>query len=123
MAGNAMAGNDQSPSYGAFIRHLNALEIATTDPGHLASRLREEGLIDQLAQERAQLQTLAPLERSRELLGKLGTKIETDGRAFDTFLSIIDEDPTMKEMRKKLRDTKGTSWYPFFYGILLSFLL
>ena len=97
----------QSASHRAFLKHLKALESTTTDPGHLATQLRAENLIDQLAQERAQLLTLAPLERSRELLHKLEGKIQTDEGAFDKFLSIMDRDPTMEEICGKLKDTKG----------------
>ena len=97
----------QSASHRAFLKHSKALESATTDPGHLATQLRAESLIDQLAQERAQLLTLAPLERSRELLHRLEGKIQADEGVFDKFLSIMERDPTMEEICGKLKDTKG----------------
>ena len=94
----------------AFLRNLKALEEAIMDPGGLATHLYAEGLIDKLAWQRAtQLQSATTLERSRELLQKLEVKIEKEETVFDTFLAVLDEDPTMNEMCRKLRATVGMS--------------
>ena len=97
----------ESPGYRAFLAHLDALNVAITGPGHLATQLFSAGLINQLAHERAGLATLAPLERSNELLTALGGRLATDEGAFDKFLSILGSDPVMEDMYRKLRDTKG----------------
>jgi hypothetical protein len=39
----------QRRSHRSFLKHLNALETAITDPGGLATSLYQEGLIDRLA--------------------------------------------------------------------------
>lgn len=78
------------------------------DPGGLATNLYAEGLIDKLAWQRAQLQSATTLERSRELLQKLEVKIEKEKTAFNTFLSVLDEDPTMNEICGMLRAAVGT---------------
>ena len=91
----------------AFLRNLKALEEAIMDPGGLATNLYAKGLIDELAWQRAtQLQSATTLERSRELLQKLNVKEEA---VFDTFVAVLDEDPTMKEICRKLRATVGKS--------------
>lgn len=95
---------------------LTALENATVDPGGLATQLYAEGLIDKLAHERAQLHTLATLERSRELLQKLGAKIETDCDAFDKFICILNTDPTMEELCKNLRDMRSMNIVLYTYN-------
>ena len=94
------------PGYRSFLKHLKELESAITDPG-LAVELYSNGLIDKVARERASLATVAPLERSRELLQKLENRIESDEAAFDRFLSILARDPTMEDVCEKLRANKG----------------
>ena len=78
------------------------------DPGGLAVHLYAKGLIDKLTLQRAQLHSGTTLERSRELLLNLEAKIEKEEAAFDKLLSILDADPTMEEICKKLRATRGT---------------
>ena len=95
------------PGYVSFRKHLNELESAVTDPGGLAVELYSYGLIDRVARERASLATVAPLERSRELLQKLENRIESEEAAFDKFLSILARDPTMEDMCTKLRAGNG----------------
>ena len=97
----------KSAGYRAFLTHLDALRTAITDPGHLATQLYSEGLITQLAHQRASLATLAPLERSNELLTTLDGRLATDEGAFDKFLSVLSSDPVMEEMYRKLRETRG----------------
>ena len=95
------------PGYRSFLKHLKELESAITDPGGLAVELYSNGLIDKVARERASLATVAPLERSRELLQKLENRIESEEAAFDKLLSILARDPTMEDMRTKLRAAQG----------------
>ena len=76
----------------------------TPDPGGLAVELYSN---DKVARERASLATVAPLERSRELLQKLENRIGSEEAAFDRFLSILARDPTMEDMRTKLRAAQG----------------
>ena len=96
----------KGPGYRAFLTHLDALKTAITDPGHLA-QLYSAGLITQLAHQRAGLTTLAPLERSNELLTALDGRLARDEEAFDKFLLLLSSDPVMKDMYRKLRDSKG----------------
>ena len=93
--------------YRAFLAHLDALKVSITDPGHLATQLYSAGLITQLAHQNANLDTVAPLKRSGQLLTTLDGKLATDEGAFDKFLSVLSSDPVMEEMCRKLRDTKG----------------
>ena len=102
-----MATSQQSPGYRAFIAHLDSLRTAITDPGHLAIQLYSAGLITQLAHQNANLDTVAPLNRSGQLLTALDGRLATDEGAFDKFLSVLSSDPVMEEMYRKLRDTKG----------------
>ena len=97
----------KSAGYRAFLAHLDALRTAITDPGHLATQLYSAGLITQLAHQRAGLTTLAPLERSNELLTALDGRLATDDGAFDKFLSVLSSDPVMEEMCSKIRETRG----------------
>ena len=91
--------------------HLKALETAITDPGGLATSLYQEGLIDRLAWQRAEIASAAVLERSRELLQKVMVKIENEEPAFDKFVSILSEDPSMEDVCRRLRTTRGTCTY------------
>ena len=86
---------------------MAALRTAITDPGGLALELYSKGLIDNLTLQRMNIFLLAPLERSRELLQKLEVKIKENEEAFDTFLSILDPDPTMEDICRELRATRG----------------
>ena len=97
-----MAGRCRSPR--SIRQHLKALETAITDPGGVATSLYQEGLIDRLAWQRAEIAPAAVLERSRELLM---VKIEDDEAAFDKFLSILSEDPSMEDICERLRTTRG----------------
>ena len=102
----------QSPSHRAFLKHLEALGVATTDPQGLATQLYEDGLIDRLALQRAGPDEGTQLERSRALLQTLDAKLQTDEGVFDEFLCILGRDPTMVEMCRKLRDTlRGKHYY------------
>ena len=98
----------QCHSRRSILTHLKALEAAITDPGGLATSLYQEGLIDNLAWQRAEIASAAVPERSRELLQKVMVKIENDEAAFDKFLSILSEYPSMEDIRRKLRTTRGT---------------
>ena len=98
-----------SPGHHSYREHLPELETAVTNPGRLAVELYSIGLIDREANERASLVSASQLERSRELLGTLETKIELEEKNFDKFLSIIHRDPTMQDIWERLKVTKG-SW-------------
>ena len=96
-------------SHRSFLKQLNALETAITDPGDLATSLYQEGLIDRLAWQRADnTPSLAVQERSRELLRKVEVKIERDDEAFDKFLSILSKDSSKEDICRRLRTTRGT---------------
>ena len=97
----------KSAGYRAFLTHLDALRTAITEPGHLATQLYSAGLISQLAHQNANLDTVAPLNRSGQLLTTLDGRLATDEGAFDKFLSVLSSDPVMEDMYRKLRDTKG----------------
>ena len=102
-------------SHRSIRTHLKTLEKAITDPGGLATSLHEKGLIDYLAWQRAEIASAAVLERSRELLQKVMVKIENDEAAFDKFLSILSEDPSMEDICRRLRTTRGTLQKQFCY--------
>ena len=96
-------------SHRSLLSHLKALETAITDPGGLATSLYQEGLIDRLAWQRADnTPSLAVLERSRELLRKVEVKIEQEEAAFNTFLSILSRDPSMEDICRQLKATRGS---------------
>ena len=95
------------PGHHSFRRHLSELELAVTDPGRLAVELYSIGLIDRVARQRASLGSVVSVERSRELLLSLESKIEQDEGNFDKFLSILDRNPTMEDICEKLRATRG----------------
>ena len=65
------------------------------------------GLVDRVARQRASLGSVVSVERSRELLQTLESKIEQDEGNFDKFLSILDRNPTMKDVCEKMRATRG----------------
>ena len=66
------------------------------------------GLVDRVARQRASLGSVVSVERSRELLQTLESKIEQDEGNFDKFLSILDRNPTMEDICEKMRATRGT---------------
>ena len=107
MRSTAVAMAARSPSHRAFLKHLDDLEVATTDPEGLATQLYADGLIDRLALQRANPAEGTQLERSRKVLQTLDAKLQTNTGGFDVFLSILDRDPTMVDMCRKLRDTRG----------------
>ena len=76
------------PSHHSFRGHLSELELAVTDPGRLAVALYSIGLVDRVARQRASLGSVVSVERSRELLQTLESKIEQDEGNFGKFLSI-----------------------------------
>ena len=96
-----------STQHSAFVQHMAPLRIAITDPGGLALELYSEGLIDMLARQKINTPSLPQLERSQELVEKLEVKIAENEEAFDTFLSILDRDPTMEDICRDLRATRG----------------
>ena len=96
-------------SHRSIRTHLKTLETAITDPGGLATSLYQEGLIDNLAWQRAEIASAAVPERSRELLQKVMVKIGNDEAAFDKFVSILRKDPSMEDLsRIILETTPGT---------------
>ena len=95
------------PSHPSFRRHLSELELAVTDPGRLAVELYSIGLVDRVARQRASVGSVVSVERSRELLQTLESKIEQNEGNFDKFLSILDRNPTMKDVCEKMRATRG----------------
>ena len=99
-----------SYEYRAFVQHMAALRTAITDPGGLALELYSEGLIDMLARQKINTPSLTQLERSQELVEKLEVKIAESKKAFDTFLSILDPHPTMEDICRDLRATRGTRY-------------
>ena len=100
-----------SNDYRAFVQHMASLRTAITDPGGLALELYSEGLIDMLARQKINTSLLTQLERSQELVEKLEVKIAENKEAFDTFLSILDRDPTMEDICRDLRATRGICIY------------
>ena len=96
------------PGHHSFRGHLSELESAVTDPGRLAVELYSIGLVDRVARQRASLGSVVSVERSRELLLSLESKIEQDEGNFDKFLSILDRNPTMEDICEKMRVTRGT---------------
>ena len=98
-----------NPGHRSYREHLPELETAVTNPGRLGVELYSIGLIDREAKERASLVSASQLERSRELLGTLETKIELEKKNFDKFLSILHRDPTMQDIWERLTTTRG-SW-------------
>ena len=96
-----------SSGHHSFRRHLSELELAVTDPGRLAVELYSIGLVDRVARQRASLGSVVSVERSRELLLSLESKIEQNEGNFDKFLSILDRNPTMKDVCEKMRATRG----------------
>ena len=94
-------------SHRSFLKHLKELETAIQDPGGLATDLYSHGLIDRVTRQRASLPSATTQERSRELLDKLEAKIESDESAFDILLSILDKDPTMKDLHDKMIASKA----------------
>ena len=65
------------------------------------------GLVDRVARQRASLWSVVSVERSRELLQTLESKIEQDEGNFNKFLSILDRNPTMEDIYEKMRATRG----------------
>ena len=65
------------------------------------------GLIDRVTKQRASLPSVTQLERSRDLLQTLEDKIEFSEAAFHKFLSILDHNPTMEDVCKRLRASRG----------------
>ena len=96
-----------SPGYEAFLVHLGSLRTAITDPGGLATELYAQGLIDRLNYQRANLSTLAPLERSQDLLSALDCKLASDESAFDRFLEAIGKNPVMEDVCTMLWESRG----------------
>ena len=102
-----MSSPRQGPGYRAFLTHMDTLRTAITDPGHLATQLYAKGLLTSLAHQRANLASLAPLERSQELLSVLDGRIASDEGAFDKLLSVLSQEPVMEELCGKLRESRG----------------
>ena len=99
--------SSSNPGYEAFLVHLATLRTAITDPGELATKLYAQGLIDRLSYQRAVLQSGAPLERSQALLSVLDAKLALKESAFDTFLAVLSQDPTMEDVCKLLWESRG----------------
>lgn len=102
-----MASSSTNPGHEAFLVHLGALRTAIIDPGGIATELYSRGLIDRLNYQKATLTSLAPLERSQDLLSVLDARLAFDEGAFDTFLSILSQNPVMEEICRLLRQTRG----------------
>ena len=103
----AMSSPCQGPGHRAFCTHLDTLRAAITEPGCLATQLYAKGLLTSLAHQKANQASLAPLERSYELLNELDGRIASDDGAFDKFLTVLNEDPVMEELCGRLRESEG----------------
>ena len=112
-----------STQHSAFVQHMASLRTAITDPGGLALELYSEGLIDILSRQKINTPSLTQLERSQELVEKLEVKIAENEEAFDTFLSILDRDPTMEDICRDLRATRGIAIMVVLVSIMQLFSL
>ena len=97
----------KTPGYEAFLVHLGSLLTAITDPGGLATDLYSQGLISRLSYQRAHLLSLAPLERSQDLLSALDSKLSSDESAFDKFLTVLGKDAVMEDICTMLWESRG----------------
>ena len=93
--------------YEAFLVHLGSLLTAITDPGGLATDLYSQGLISRLSYQRAHLLSLAPLERSQDLVSALDSKLSSDESAFDKFLTVLGKDAVMEDICTMLWESRG----------------
>ena len=100
-----------SAGFTAFRQHSGSLLRGIQDPMTLAWDLNSKGLIDSQVREQACLTTVTIQQRVSCILVALEEKIASDEAAFDTFLSVLSQDPVMEEMWQKLMDAKGTVYY------------
>ena len=97
----------ENAGFMAFRQLSGSLLRAVQDPMTLAWDLNSKGLIDSQVREQACLITATVQQRVSCLLGALEGKIASDEAAFDTFLSVLSQDPVMEEMWQKLKDARG----------------
>ena len=97
----------ENAGFMAFRQLSGSLLRAIQDPMTLAWDLNSKGLIDSQVREQACLITATVQQRVSCLLGALEGKIASDEAAFDTFLSVLSQDPVMEEMWRKLKDARG----------------
>ena len=96
-----------SAGFTAFRQHSGSLLRVIQDPMTLAWDLNSKGLIDSQVREQACLVSATVQQQVSCLLDALEGKIASDEAAFDTFLSVLSQDPVMEEIWQKLKDAGG----------------
>ena len=94
-----------SAGFTAFRQHSGSLLRGIQDPMALAWDLNSKGLINSQVREQACLTTATDQQRVSCLLDDLEGKMASDEAAFDTFPSVLSQDPVMWQ---KLKDARGT---------------
>ena len=95
-----------TPEYRIFRQHYDTLYHAIQDPLSLATRLFASNIITSALREEMSAMGRTRLDKSNALLGAVETQIQTNPSALHVFLSILNEDTSMKSVVESIRGKK-----------------
>ena len=96
-----------NPAYEAFRKYSADLLTAIQDTKVLAWDLYAESIVTEAVRDAAVNMMHERDARTSTLLAAVGSRIATDPRAFDVFLSVLAKRPTMSGLNKKIKDDYG----------------
>ena len=92
---------------GAFRKYSADLRTAIQDTEVLAWELYAESIITEAVRDAAGNMMHERGARTSTLLAAVGSRIATDPRAFDVFLSVLAKRPTMRDLHRRIKDEYG----------------
>ena len=101
-----MATNSQpqeTTEYRILREHYDRLVTAISDPLLLATRLFTRSIIDDTLLQCVNVPALPPFHKTNTLLTAVLGKIRIDPSTFSTFLSALNEDPSMQSLAESMQ--------------------
>ena len=101
----------ETPGYKVFQEHYDTLAVGIQDPAELAGKLFSKKLITTGILSKVMNQMVDKRSRCRELIAAIGSKIASDPDSFHSFISVLEDEPTLHSialsMRKSLETYEG----------------
>ena len=101
----ATGGENFNPAYEAFRKHSADLLTVIQDPEVLAWELYAENIIPAAVRDAANNMMHERGKRTSDLLVAVDSRIVADPGAFDVFLSVLANRPSMRDIYGKMKET------------------
>ena len=113
---------EETLEYRTFREHYDRLVNAIHDPVPLAARLFARSIIDSTLLQRVSIPALPPFQNTNTLLIAVLGKIQTDPSTLCTFLSVLNEDPSMQSLVESMQSKCKWGIQPFIRPVQQIFL-